>query len=149
MHIHGENIEVAETIGPGFYCYGLSCRYRRCGSRQRVRGGLFPGSSFLHFDNKEGSVFVVFRIIKLRLAFLKALKFYLNACGECALLDESIERLVAAEFSRLPSRSSDCRYYLIYENCLSNDAANAALRQVRGSANCAQDGIRLNTPLLF
>ena len=27
MHIHGENIEVAETIGPGFYCYGLSCRY--------------------------------------------------------------------------------------------------------------------------
>ena len=87
MHVHSEDVEIAESVGPSLHSYRIAGFERRFGPGQKLLRRFLPAPSLLHFNHVERTLVVVFRVVELRDTFLQALQFYLDSgksINQCA-----------------------------------------------------------------
>lgn len=85
-------------------------------------------------------------VVELGSAFLKPLELDLNTgCASTAFKAHVIGE-IAGERRRLPSRSGNRGNNTGLEDRFGNDAANAALSEIGGAPNRAQNGFGLDPP---
>lgn len=79
MHVHRQNVEIAESIGPCLNSDCVGCVKGLFGPREGLLRRFLPAPSLLHFNHVERTLVVVFRVVELRDTFLQALQCYLDS----------------------------------------------------------------------
>ena len=87
MHVHSEDVEIAESVGPSLHSYRIAGFERRFGPGQKLLRRFLSAPGLLDLDHVKRSLVVVFWVVELRDALLQALQFYLDSgksINQCA-----------------------------------------------------------------